>query len=190
MLRNTLLGLFIYFAIGTTSLYAEWDEEFLQTRFKEIDGGKIELGKLMSNSTVFIMLSTECPLCKNYTLTIKKLMKAFPNYNWLGVFPGNFYSRKEIKTFFYTYDLKLRSVIDDEYVLSKEFEASITPEVFLTNENGEVLYTGAIDDWVLELGKTRDVITMHYLRDALRQNQEGEMINISKTEAVGCKIQY
>lgn len=168
----------------------KWAESELDKKFRGHNGEKITLRELKGADVLFLFLSPECPLCQNYTLTINKLQKSFPDLNMIAVFPGKTYSRNHISGFFDKYNLHINSIIDKDYFLSNKLKAEITPQVFLLDKNLNLIYEGAIDNWAPELGKKRDIITEHYLRDALRQRKDGEEINTNRTRAVGCKIQY
>ena len=65
----------------------------------------------------------------------------------------------------------------------------MTPEVFTVDASGDVLYKGAIDDWVGELGQHRSVIRGHYLRDALTDIVRDRPVELSETQAIGCYIE-
>ena len=56
------------------------------------------------------------------------------------------------------------------------------------NNGGNLLYTGAIDDWVQALGKKRVKASKNYLLDAIEQTLRAEGVTIRKTKAFGCKI--
>ncbi len=187
-LRAFLIILFYFSSL--ISAFADWNNEDLNKKFKNHKGEEVHLKDIQKSDCILFFLSPECPLCQNYTLTINQLNKSFPDSKMIAVFPGKIYSKKEITAFFEKYNLKINSIVDKDYHLTKKFNASITPQAFLLSPEGKVLYSGAIDNWAPELGKKRSIITEHYLRDAVRQRIDGEMINISATEAIGCKIQY
>ena len=79
-------------------------------------------------------------------------------------------------------------LIDKEKVLSDYLKATVTPEVFLTNKTGQIVYSGAIDDWVTELGKKALQPQKHYLENAITQYLAGAPIQLSYTAAKGCLI--
>jgi len=141
---------------------------------------------------VFIFMSPECPLSENYTKTIKDLSSQFANQD-VGlyiVFPGKFYHRQQIEVFIEKYQLPTDWIIyDPENLFREYFSATITPEAFLADVTGTVLYQGAIDNWAITLGKQRQVITEYYLADAIDSSLKRENVKIRKTRAVGCIIE-
>ncbi|MDP5172296.1 MAG: redoxin domain-containing protein [Bacteroidia bacterium] len=141
--------------------------------------------------TVFIFLSPECPLCENYSATLKTLRAQFPEeeVSFVGIFSGQWYSRDEIQHFLARYQPPVKVVLDPRYQLQALFQATVTPEAVVVNRSGKVEYQGKIDNWIVSLGKKRTVVNQLYLQDALAALLKGEEPAIRQTEAVGCFIE-
>ena len=75
-------------------------------------------------------------------------------------------------------------VLDAEHKLADAFGARVTPQVFLFDAEGKLVYTGLIDDSV----NSSDAVKMPYLKNALQAIQAGEQINPDITRAIGCSI--
>ena len=52
-----------------------------------------------------------------------------------------------------------------------------------------MIYQGLIDNWVSELGRTRQYTNQNYLEDAIESILLNKKPNISKTTAIGCFIE-
>ncbi|MDX2249680.1 MAG: redoxin family protein [Bacteroidia bacterium] len=141
--------------------------------------------------TAFFFLSPDCPLCENYSVTIGKLRQIFPEnqVNFIGIFPGKFYEKMEILAYMAKYHPPVNPLLDPDLTLTCFLGANVTPEVFLVDNTGNLVYQGKIDNWIASLGKHRTVVSQHYLRDALAAFLAGEKIPVSQTEAVGCLIE-
>ena len=138
---------------------------------------------------LFIFLSPECPLCKNYSTTLNTLYQQFgKDILFYGIIPGNAYSSKEVKAFSTNYQISFPLLIDSSKSLSNYLQASITPQVILLNRKQYLLYKGAIDNWAVSLGKQRLKPTQFYLKDAIEESLQDKPIAIKRTQAVGCKI--
>lgn len=87
------------------------------------------------------------------------------------------------------YDLPFTAIADTDKKLTDNLQATVTPEVFLLDDQGHILYQGAIDNWFAAVGQQRQVITEHYLEDALDSFLSGGVVKTSKTNAVGCIIE-
>jgi len=80
-------------------------------------------------------------------------------------------------------------IVDKGFKLSKKFNATVTPEVFVLNEKDQVLYHGAIDNWFYKLGQNRIEITEHYLDDAVGQALNQQPIIRPYIKPIGCFIE-
>ena len=68
--------------------------------------------------------------------------------DFYGVLPGSSYSQQEMDSFLMLYELPLEIIYDHNYNLVNNLKASITPEVYLIDENNKVQYQGLIDNWL------------------------------------------
>jgi thiol-disulfide isomerase/thioredoxin len=155
--------------------------------------GKIEhIGNTKKKKAyVIFFLSPECPLCQSYSLTIKQIYEKYQakGAEFVAIIPGTDYSLLKIVAFRNGYGLKdIPFFLDPNYAFSKQTKASITPEVFVLNQNNQLVYNGRIDNWAYELGKKRAVITEHDLKNALENLCSGIKFKPYQTKAVGCFI--
>ena len=139
---------------------------------------------------LFVFLSPECPLCKNYTTVLNKITKDFPfdSLTIIGIISGKDYSAEEVNSFKKEFSVDFPLFIDPAKKLTNYLEATITPEVVLMNEKGKLIYRGAIDDWVTDLGKNKLRPEKEYLRLAVTQYINHQPISIKKTKPKGCYI--
>ena len=166
--------------------------KYTQVAGETFEAAPIKAINLNGEYLVFIFMSPECPLSENYSKTINELSLKYADKNvrFYIVFPGIFYPRPQIEVFLEKYRLSTEMVIyDPEHLFKEYFSATITPEAFLTDVTGTILYRGAIDNWAITLGKQRQVITEHYLIDAVESELNNEKIKTKKTRAVGCIIE-
>jgi hypothetical protein len=76
-------------------------------------------------------------------------------------------------------------VVDGTSDVARAFGATHTPEVFLFDKDGKLVYHGAIDD-----DSVASKVTKNFLNDALAALVEGKPISVSETKAIGCTIKY
>ena len=142
-----------------------------------------------SKLTAVVFLSPECPLCKNYSLTLNQLKKKHGNeVRFYGVVPGKTYSQEEIRQFADEYKLSFPVLIDREKEYTNRVQATVTPEVVVFRQSGEVVYRGAIDDWVQALGKKKAQPEQHYLEEAIVRYLQKKEVVVKKTTPIGCLI--
>jgi thioredoxin-related protein len=75
-------------------------------------------------------------------------------------------------------------VVDENSVMANAFGATRTPECFLFNAEGKLIYHGAIDD----NQNGPDEVTRKHLRIAMDEMLQGKDVAIKKTRSVGCTI--
>lgn len=180
-LRIYLLLLLVGWCFTTTG--QTYGREPLITRLPALKS------ELTASFTVFVFLSPECPLCKNYSVVLNTLADQYKGpVRFVGIVPGKAYSRKEIRKFRQAYHISFAIYPDRDKAVSNYLAATVTPEVLLLNEQGAALYRGSIDNWVVNLGKKRPAATAHYLSDAIEQGIQQRPIGLTYTPSVGCYI--
>jgi peroxiredoxin len=147
--------------------------------------------KAASSFTVYVFLSENCSLSQNY---IEKLNSLYSKYKsetivFSGVFSNYFSTKKTIESFKGKYAIQFPVTKDKEGRLREHFGATVTPEVFVTDKNAMVIYSGRIDDSFYDIGKKRNEVTTNDLEDILKRISTGAHISgITKTQAVGSVI--
>jgi hypothetical protein len=87
----------------------------------------------------------------------------------------------------YVEGIKCKLVLDNG--IARELGARVMPEAFVFNEAGELIYSGAIDDFFYKLGRRRAKISHRYVEDALKAIADGRKPAISRIEPIGCFIE-
>jgi peroxiredoxin len=193
-MKTVLLGFYLLLQ-ALPSGAQSWSTERLsfatisRINLKNTSGKEISVVPAEKALHLFIMLSPECPLCKNYSLVLNKLHRKYESsVQLLGIVPGNTYSADTLQRFAQDYGIGFPLLIDTEMRLSRHLKATVTPEVILADNNGDIIYRGAIDDWMVELGKKKPAPQQHYLADAINQYLNGQPVSIRSTVAKGCLI--
>jgi len=80
-------------------------------------------------------------------------------------------------------------LIDEEGTVGKLYDAKVTPELFVINPEGTLIYAGAIDD-----KKSVDAADVagakNYVKQALDEALAGNPVSEPTTEAYGCSVKY
>jgi hypothetical protein len=77
-------------------------------------------------------------------------------------------------------------VVDATSNLARAYGATRTPEAFLFDAQGKLVYHGTVDDNAQE----PDKVTARYLRDALQAVSSGQDVAVKETKALGCSIKF
>jgi peroxiredoxin len=80
-------------------------------------------------------------------------------------------------------------LIDEDGTVGKLYDAKVTPELFVINPEGTLIYAGAIDD-----KKSVDAADVagarNYVKQALDEAMAGNPVSTPQTEAYGCSVKY
>ncbi|HVZ86807.1 MAG TPA: thioredoxin family protein [Polyangia bacterium] len=77
-------------------------------------------------------------------------------------------------------------VVDDTSNVARAFGATVTPEAFLFDRRGKLVYHGTVDDNM----RQPDQVQHHYLKDALDAVVAGKPPALPETKSLGCSIKY
>lgn len=156
---------------------------------KTIENSSYDLAQLQGTAHIYIFYAPECPLSQKYTLPIARLQQQYAEkIRFLGVFPGAPDSIA-YESFKKKYDITYPLLNDPNFTLVSALKATITPEVFLLDQWGKIIYHGAIDDWVIRLGKTKQQASVNYLEKAIEALLHHTTIETPYIKPIGCYIE-
>jgi hypothetical protein len=139
-------------------------------------------------ATVYFFVQPDCPISNFYAPEIKRICGDQPVVCEL-VYVDPALTAQAVEEHAVRYGLgHLRRTADRERDLIRELAPKVTPEVVVVDKNRAVRYRGRIDDRYPSIGKKRQVVTTHDLRDALVALVAGRRVAVTETKAVGCSI--
>lgn len=138
--------------------------------------------------TVLVFLSLDCPISQKYIGELNRIDSLYHERILLqGVVPGKV-DKATLAQFNSEYGVRFSIRTDVDYATVKKYSAHTTPEAFLLDATGKVMYKGAIDNWFFDLGSNRQQVTEYYLTQAIDSVLKKKKPAIHETEAVGCLI--
>ena len=138
---------------------------------------------------VLVFLRRDCPVSSRYAPTIQKISKEYADRAsfWL-VYPDRSETQQTIRKYLQDYGYQLPALRDPEHALVKLGRAQITPEVAVFDRSHQLVYDGRIDDWYVDLSRSRPAPMTHELEDAIRAALAGNPVAKSEVRGVGCYI--
>ena len=80
-------------------------------------------------------------------------------------------------------------LLDESGAVGKLYDAKRTPEMFVVNPEGVLIYAGAIDD--KKSPDSADIEgAVNYVKQALDEALAGKPVSIPQTDAYGCSVKY
>lgn len=162
--------------------------------FRLIDAGNCKTRSLKEITAsqdllLFVFLSPECPLCKNYAPVLDSLQRQYSgSVQVIGIVPGKSYSKTVINAYARKYKVHFPLLIDPAKKISNYLHASVTPEVILLTPRYQLVYRGGIDNRVKQLGVKSWKATENYLSDAVSQYLQHTATAVRRTKPIGCRI--
>jgi hypothetical protein len=161
-------------------------------QLKDVSGRSISLAQAKGVNGLLVMFT--CNTCP-YVVRNQQRTKDICSYaadHKMGVIllnaneadrsSGN--SFDEMQAYAKAQDYRWYYALDDKSVLADAFGASRTPECYLFDKNGKLVYHGAIDD---SPGDPQQV-KRHHLQAAIDETLAGKDVSVKETRSVGCSI--
>ena len=148
-------------------------------------------------ATVWLFISTDCPICNGYQPEIERLRMRFAprGIEFVGVYAEVPLGRSEMEAHVAKFGMRYPVRIDTDRAIQQRLGARMVPEVVVTagapDSSGNpaaFLYRGRIDDQWPERGSRRPSATVHNLERALEAIVAGQQPAVRTTTPVGCML--
>jgi thioredoxin-related protein len=163
-----------------------------ENKLKDVSGKEITLKSAMKENGLLVMFSCNtCPVVINNQSRTNEICQFSLTKN-IGVVLLNSneanrnsseslkamedYAKAQSYGWFYAEDKNNE--------LADAFGASRTPECFLFNKEGKLVYHGAIDDNPSDAGS----VSRHHLKEAINESSAGREVTVKTSKSVGCGI--
>lgn len=161
-------------------------------KMKDISGKEVSFNDAMKKSGLLVMFSCNtCPIVHKYeSRTVEVCKKALDNNIGVILLNSNEATRTEgdsyndMKQYAGRLGYSWSYVVDNNSTMADLFGATRTPEAFLFNKDGKLVYHGAIDDNV----NGPDEVTRKHLSIAIDEILGGKEVAVKNTRSVGCTI--
>ena len=165
-----------------------------EVKMKSVDGRELTIREVAgAKGTLVIFSCNHCPWVKAWEQRLAELGNACKakgvgvivvNPNDPAAYPEDSFEgmqeRAKARGFQFPY------VVDSTSGVARAFGATRTPEAFLFDASGALVYHGAIDDNAEDATK----VTKHYLGDALDAVTAGSRPAVAESKAIGCSIKF
>lgn len=163
-----------------------------EVKMKDISGKEVSLKDARTDKGLLVMFSCNtCPyVIKNQSRTYEVCKYAMGNGIGVAVLNSNEAKRNEDDSF---EDMKAYArdqgygwyyLVDNNSALADAFGANRTPECFLFDAAGKLVYHGAIDDNPNDAG----AVSRKHLMLAIDEMKAGKDVSVKQSRSVGCTI--
>jgi peroxiredoxin len=194
--RLVMIAGTVVLAVGGTTLALDIGDQIVMTsiKMKNVDESQASIADVAGEKGTLVLFSCNaCPFVKAWEERISSLGNEYRGKG-IGVIAINsndpsvnaedgferMQERARNRGFQFPY------VVDTGSRVAQAMGATRTPEAYLFDATGKLVYHGVIDD---NAHVAADV-EQHYLRDALQALVDGTEISVKTTKALGCTIKF
>jgi peroxiredoxin len=155
-------------------------------KLPDADGAQHTLNSLKGkNGAVIIFIATRCPVSNGYNDRMEKLAQDYQSrgINVIGINSNSTEPASEVKSHAAEKHLTFAILKDDGNKIADRFGANHTPEAYVIDASGKLVYHGRIDN-----SQKIEAITSNDLREALDALLAGKPIQKTTSVAFGCSI--
>ena len=141
-------------------------------------------------AVALLFIRSDCPVSNRYAPELERL---FDKYSPQGVdfrlvYPEPGLTADAMDKHRKDYAYKIPALLDARHQYVALARVLVTPEaaVFV---RGQLIYSGRIDDWYVDIGKVRREASHHDLDEVLAAVVVGKTVTPRQTKAVGCAIE-
>jgi len=184
-------------ASDTTGRFAEVGKPAPDFTLTDTEGKTHRLGDYTAQGKVVVLewFNPDCPFVqkqhkKTHNMIETEAMAAKMGVVWLAVnsnAPGKQGSglerNREAKA---EYAMDYPLLMDPDGAVGRLYRAKTTPEMYVIDAEGNLIYQGAIDNnpSPFELG------TVNYVKQALNEHAAGKPVSEAETKSYGCSVKY
>ena len=163
-----------------------------EVKMKDVSGNLVSLNDIKTASGLLVMFTCNtCPYVKANQGRTRDICQFAMDKN-IGVIllnsnegmrqDGDSYA--DMQAYAKEQQYKWNYAVDSHNELADAFGAHRTPECFLFDGNGKLLYHGAIDNGPADPA----TVTRSHLKEALNEMLSGKQVSVKESRSVGCNI--
>jgi peroxiredoxin len=189
-----LLGLAVSAALAGGPLAIGASMPMTDAKMKGVDGKEVTLGSVKRpGGTLVVFTCNHCPFAKRWESRIVELGNTYAakgigvvaiNANDPAAYPEDSFEGMQQRA--KDRGMQFPYVVDATSNVARAFGATKTPEAFLFDKDGKLVYHGTIDD----NGEDASKVENAYLKNALDAVVSGKDVAVKETKSIGCGIKF
>ena len=164
------------------------------TKMKNVSGKELSIAEVKgAKGTLVVFTCNHCPWAKMWQTRVTEIGNAAGkagigmvaiNANDPAEYPED--NMDGMKQRAKQLGIKFPYVVDATSDVARAFGATRTPEAFLFDANGKLVYHGTVDDSPKDASAVKDA----YLKDAVNAVSTGKSVTTAETKSMGCSIKF
>ncbi len=152
---------------------------------EKLDGGAVSYDSLKGDVTVVTWVSVQCPISNDYNERMTALYDEYSKKGVHFIFVNSNATEPAARVADHAKSSGFTFPVykDPANVVADRFGASVTPESFVVDKSGKIVYHGYIDD-----SRNASKVSNKGLRNALDATMAGKPVAQAETKAFGCTL--
>ena len=159
-------------------------------QLSDIYGGAVGVFSPDIKAVAVVFLGTECPVANKSIVKLNYLSRSFKKGNWnaavVGVLSDPRVGRAEAQAWAKERGVAFPIIFDATGDLAMALQPIKTPDAFVFDASGTVVYRGRIDNAVIELGKEKHDASSYDLAAAVTDVLRDRPVAVPRTDSIGC----
>lgn len=161
-------------------------------KMKDVSGKMVSLNDIKTKNGLLVIFSCNtCPYVIKYQTRANDMCK-YARDKKIGVvvinsneaYRSNEDSYAAMQAYAKAQNYKWYYTVDNNSELANAFDAKRTPECFLFDNSGKLVYHGAIDDNASDA----KAVTRQHLKEAITEMVAGKDVSVKESKSIGCSI--
>jgi thiol-disulfide isomerase/thioredoxin len=166
-------------------------------QLRDVNGVVVKPFAAGPQASIAFFVATDCPVSNAYAPEIQRVCREYSGrgvgcaliYEDVETTQGGASLPQQVRGHLDEYKYTgIPAAVDGNRAAAAVAKATITPTAVVVDRGGAIRYRGRIDNLYAALGKTRQQVTSHDLRDALDAVLAGRPVPHPETESIGCFI--
>jgi len=157
----------------------------------DTEGNQVSLGDFEGKIVVLEWLNPDCPFVQRHYKagTMKNLATRYDEEGvvWLTINSTNYMDGAANAKFKAENDLPYTILVDQTGDVGRLYGAKTTPHMFIIDNNGSLVYIGAIDD---DPRGNKGEPAVNFVAVALGEVLAGNAVTTAETKPYGCSVKY
>jgi len=155
------------------------------------NGNSFSLSNFKDKIVILEWLNPDCPFVQRHykSNTMTSLASNYSDNGvvWLAINSTHTMNKDDDKKWIEKYGLQYPILDDSSGNVGKLYGAKTTPNMFIIDKSGTLIYAGAIDD---DPDGSKGENKVNYVEKALKEVITGNPVSISETKPYGCSVKY
>ncbi|HEX9667301.1 MAG TPA: redoxin domain-containing protein [Thermodesulfobacteriota bacterium] len=154
-------------------------------------GNVVKLSDINDSIIVLEWMNPDCPFVQRHynSKTMTTLADKYREKNvvWMAINSTHYMNKEDDQNWINKFKVGYPILDDSSGSVGKLYDAKTTPNMYIIDPSGILVYSGAIDD---DPRGSKDGKALNYVDQALEEILAGKTVTISQTKPYGCSVKY